>query len=87
MKSLTDPHNGGMNTITAACYKQQQKYTAIKIYEIKIYSFLKINIRQALIKRLKITMCARFERNKNLQSHKILNTVDNVEHFKTKTKE
>lgn len=21
MKSLTDPHNGGMNTITAACYK------------------------------------------------------------------
>lgn len=31
MKSFTDPHNGGMNTITAACYKQEQKYTAIKI--------------------------------------------------------
>lgn len=31
MKSFTDPHNGGMNTITAACYKKEQKYTAIKI--------------------------------------------------------
>lgn len=31
MKSFTDPHNGGMNTITAACYKQEHKYTAIKI--------------------------------------------------------
>lgn len=73
-----------MNTVTAACYKSEQKYTAIRISEIKIYSILKINIRQALNKHLKIPMCARFERNKNLQSHKILNTVNNVEHLKTK---
>lgn len=87
MNSFTDPHNGWMNTITAAKIGTK-KYTAIRISEIKIYSFLKIDIRQALNKHLKISMCAWFEWNKNLQSHKRLNTDNNnVEYLKTKTEE